>query len=289
MQDVQPKEFCVAQHRDFWVKFWGVRGSIACPGHATLRYGGNTSCIEVHCGEYNLIFDAGTGLKLLGDSLPEKAPLNYDIFMTHTHFDHISGFPFFKPAYSAASRLKIWAGHLLPNGRTVEGEIRNMMERPFFPITVDLMTATLIFTDFTYGDTLEISKDIILRTARLNHPDGATGYRIEFDGKSICYVTDTEHVPGKPDQNIINLINGADLVIYDCTYTDEEFPRFVNWGHSTWQEGVRLCDAAGAKKLVVFHHDPAHDDAFMDNVAKELEKMRPGGGVVAKEGMVLHL
>ena len=275
--------------RDFWVKFWGVRGSIACPGPSTLKYGGNTSCIEVHCGDYNLIFDAGTGLKLLGDSLPEKAPLNYDIFMTHSHFDHITGFPFFKPAYSSATRLKIWAGHLVPNKRTIEGEIRNMMDRPFFPVTVDLMTATLIFNDFVYGDTLEISKDITLRTAKLNHPDGATGYRVEFDGKSICYITDTEHKPGQPDQNILNLIKGADLVIYDCTNTDEEFPKFVNWGHSTWQEGVRLCNQAGAKKLVVFHHDPAHDDAFMDKVATELDKMRPGGGIVAQEGMILRL
>jgi phosphoribosyl 1,2-cyclic phosphodiesterase len=273
--------------QEFFVKFWGVRGSIACPGPSTLKYGGNTSCIEVRCGDYNFIFDAGTGLKKLGDSLPPNAPLNYDIFLTHTHFDHLNGFPFFKPAYSAASRLKIWAGHLRPNNRSIEEEIRNLMDRPFFPITVDIMAATLIFNDFEYGETLQISPQITLRTAKLNHPDGATGYRVEFDNRSICYVTDTEHVPGKPDENIINLIRDADLVIYDCNFTDAEFEHYRGWGHSTWQEGVRLCKLANAKKLVVFHHDPSHDDAFMDRVAKEVEQALPGS-VVAQENMVIR-
>ena len=281
-------EACLSDNTDFYVKFWGVRGSIACPGAGTLRYGGNTACLEIHCGDYNLIFDAGTGLKLLGDALPANAPLNYDIFMTHTHFDHISGFPFFKPAYSAASRLKMWAGHLKPRGRSIEGEIRNMMDRPFFPVTVDIMAATLIFNDFTYGDELIISPQITLKTAPLNHPDGATGYRVNFNGKSICYVTDTEHTPGMLDENILRLIDGADIVIYDCNYTDEEFPQFKGWGHSTWQEGVRLCNAANAKQLVVFHHDPSHNDDIMDGIAKELATMRPGGGIVAQEGMVLR-
>jgi phosphoribosyl 1,2-cyclic phosphodiesterase len=127
---------------------------------------------------------------------------------------------------------------------------------------------------------------VTLRTAPLNHPNRATGYRIEYQGKSICYVTDTEHVPGAPDANVLSLIDGADLVIYDSTYTDEEYPRFKGWGHSTWQEGARLCDAAKAKRLVIFHHDPAHDDAFMDGIAADAERVRPGT-VVAREGLTL--
>jgi phosphoribosyl 1,2-cyclic phosphodiesterase len=125
-----------------------------------------------------------------------------------------------------------------------------------------------------------------LRTAPLNHPNGATGYRIEYGGQSICYVTDTEHKEGQRDQAIVDLIRDSDIVIYDATYTDDEYPKYRNWGHSTWQEGVRLCDAAGAKRLVIFHHDPSHDDAFMDGIAKAAEAMRPGT-VVAREGMVL--
>ncbi len=275
---------------EFSVKFWGVRGSIACPGASTLRYGGNTSCIEVHCGEYNLIFDAGTGLKNLGDILAGQGYINYDIFMSHTHIDHISGFPFFKPAYSEESRLKLWAGHLKPAGRTLKKVMEGMMDQPLFPITVDLMAATMVWTDFSAGETLNISDEITLRTCPLNHPDGATGYRVDYKGKAICYVTDTEHVPGEPDQNILDLIDGADIVIYDSTYTDEEFPNYRGWGHSTWQEGARLCDAANVKTFVVFHHDPGHDDRFMDGVAKELLEMRPeGGGIVAMEGMTLKL
>lgn len=273
---------------DFWVKFWGVRGSVACPGEDTVRYGGNTSCLEVHCGEYNFIFDAGTGLKNLGDSLPPGKQLNYDIFLTHSHMDHVNGFPFFKPAYSPATRLKIWAGHLKPQGTSIETVIRNLMDQPFFPITVDLLSATLIFNDFTYGDELQISEDITLNTARLNHPGGATGYRVNYGGRSFCYVTDTEHTPGELDDNILKLIEGTDLLVYDSTFTDGEYPDFTGWGHSTWQEGVRLSDAAGVRTFIAFHHDPSHTDANMDGIAGDLEQARPGS-VVAREGMVLYL
>jgi phosphoribosyl 1,2-cyclic phosphodiesterase len=274
----------------FSVKFWGVRGSVACPGASTLRYGGNTSCIEVHCGDYNLIFDAGTGMKNLGDYLAGRGGINYDIFMSHTHLDHISGFPFFRPAYSAQSRLKLWAGHLKPRGRNLKKVMESLMDQPLFPVTVDLMAADMIWTDFEAGETLKISDEITLQTTPLNHPEGATGYRVNYRGRSICYITDTEHVPGQPDQNILGLIKDADLVIYDSTYTDEEFPTYVGWGHSTWQEGVRLCNAANVKTLVVFHHDPSHNDAFMDSISRQLQQLRPnGGGIVAQEGMTLSL
>lgn len=273
---------------DFWLKFWGVRGSIACPGVDTIRYGGNTSCIEVHCGEYNLIFDAGTGLKLLGDSLPPGKQLNYDIFLTHSHMDHVNGFPFFKPAYSPATRLKVWAGHLKSQGKTAEQIMRNLMDQPFFPITVDLLAATLIFNDFDSGEDIVISDKITLRTAPLNHPGNGTGYRVNYDGKSLCYVTDTEHVPGARDAHILRLIEGADVLIYDSTFTDDEFTRHRGWGHSTWQEGVRLAEQAGVKTFVAFHHDPAHNDDFMDGVAASLSTIRPGS-LVAKEGLVLYL
>jgi phosphoribosyl 1,2-cyclic phosphodiesterase len=127
---------------------------------------------------------------------------------------------------------------------------------------------------------------VSLRTAPLNHPNNATGYRIDFDGRSVCYITDTEHVVDRPDQNILDLVDGADIMIYDSSFTDEEFPDYLSWGHSTWQEGVRLAERAGVKRLVIFHHDPSHDDAFMDQVARDTEELRPGT-LVAREGMVL--
>jgi phosphoribosyl 1,2-cyclic phosphodiesterase len=282
---MEERERSVPERDTFSVRFWGVRGSIPCPGPDYVRYGGNTSCVEIRCGDRLLIFDGGTGLRALGKDLEPQAPLDADLFFSHTHFDHVSGLPFFKPLFGAANRFRLWAGHLLP-GRSLREVLCDMMVAPLFPVPIEAFAAETSYRDFEAGETLHPQPGIVLRTARLNHPNGATGYRIDHAGKSLCYVTDTEHVPGRPDPNILALIQGADLVIYDGTYTDAEFPKFASWGHSTWQEGVRLAEAAGAGRLVVFHHDPGHDDAFMDQVAAEAERARPGT-IVAREGLVL--
>jgi len=267
------------------VRFWGVRGSIPCPGPDYVRYGGNTSCLEVRCGDRLLIFDGGTGLRPLGRHLDALGPMDADLYYTHTHFDHINGLPFFSSAYAQANRLRTWAGHLLPDN-TLRYVLSELMMAPLFPIPITILGADLSFHDFRAGETLEPAPGVVLKTALLNHPNGATGYRVEYAGKSICYITDTEHVPGQPDRNILKLISGADLVIYDSTYTDDEFPTYVGWGHSTWQEGVRLADAAGVKRLVIFHHDPSHIDSAMDRIAEAAERARPGT-LVAAEGMSL--
>jgi phosphoribosyl 1,2-cyclic phosphodiesterase len=270
---------------EFTVRFWGVRGSIPCPGPDTVRYGGNTSCIEVRCGGRLLIFDAGTGLRPLGAHLDALGAVKGDLFFTHTHFDHICGLPFFSSAYAKTNHFQFWAGHLLPD-HTLRYVLSEMMMAPLFPIPISVLGADISFHDFRAGETLDPGSGIVIRTVALNHPNGATGYRIEYAGKSLCYVTDTEHVPGTPDRNVLGLIDRADLVIYDSTYTDDEYPNHVGWGHSTWQEGVRLADAAKVKQLVVFHHDPGHDDATMDAIAAAAHEARPGT-LVAHEGMIL--
>ncbi len=272
--------------QDFYVKFWGVRGSIACPGPEHQRYGGNTSCLEVRCGERLLIFDSGTGIRYLGGSLAADGPLALDLFLTHTHHDHIVGLPFFGPIFEEKNRVQVWAGHLVPD-MTLTGVLCQFMKAPLFPVPPQVFGADVAFNDFKAGETLSLGPEVTVRTAALNHPNGATGYRVEFDGRAICYVTDTEHVPGEPDENVLGLIDGADIVVYDSTYTDDEFPRYVSWGHSTWQVGARVCDRAGVKRLVIFHHDPGHDDDFMDGVAEAAEACRPGT-TVAREGLVLR-
>lgn len=270
------------------VTFWGVRGSIACPGAATVRYGGNTPCLEVHAADRHLIFDAGTGLLPLGRAIAARStPCETDWYFTHSHLDHIQGIPFFDPLYNPQNRFRLWAGHLAPE-MDLKSVLSSMMQAPLFPIPIGIFAAHVEFNDFAVGHTLSPGRGIQIKTAPLNHPNRATGYRIEVAGKSLCYVTDTEHVPGTLDANILRLIDGADLVIYDSTYTDAEFPSHVGWGHSTWQEGIRLVTQAGAKRLAIFHHDPSHDDAFMDKVAAEAAALRPGT-IVAKEGMTIEL
>ncbi len=252
------------------VRFWGVRGSISCSGAEYARYGGNTSCLEVTGGGRRLIFDAGTGIRPLGLDLARQAPVDIDIYFTHTHLDHISGLTFFAPLFGKENSVRLWAGHL---------------EAPY--------TLRVAFKEFKSGQPLACG-EMAMHTAPLNHPNGATGYRVEFRGKSICYITDTEHRGGGPDKTIVELCRGADLMIYDSSYTDAEYPRYRGWGHSTWQEGTRVADAAGVGTLVVFHHDPSHDDAFMDGVAREVALARPGTApnglpraLVAHEGLTL--
>lgn len=277
----------VAAGPNFSVRFWGVRGSIAAPGPSTVRYGGNTACLEVRCGDRLLIFDAGTGIRALGDRLVKSGPVELDLFFTHTHFDHICGLPFFAPAYAAQNRLRLWAGHL-PPGQTLRNVVSALMSAPLFPVPVEIMSATIEFHAFVAGATLHPAGGVTLRTAALNHPNGAVGYRIEYDGRALCYITDTEHYAGRRDPAIVDLARDADVMIYDCTYTDEEYAGRVGWGHSTWEECLRLAEAANVRRPVIFHHDPGRDDVALDVIAAAAAQAWPGT-LVACEGMLLEL
>jgi phosphoribosyl 1,2-cyclic phosphodiesterase len=271
----------------FKVKFWGTRGTVACPGPNHLAYGGNTSCVEVAMGGRRVIFDLGTGVRNLGKWFMRRQLREATVLMSHTHWDHIQGFPFFEPAFSPGHRFRIMAGHL-DTGLPIQNVLAGQMTHPFFPVPIDIMRAQIEFVDFRSGDSFNIAPDICVRTTPLNHPDGATGYRIDYQGRSVCYVTDTEHTPGQPDQRILALIEGTDLFIYDCTYTDAEFPSKRGWGHSTWQEGLRLAKEAGARRLAIFHHDPDHEDHFMEEL--EAHALAAWNGcVVARDNMRINI
>lgn len=270
------------------VRFWGVRGSVPCPGRETVRYGGNTACVEVRCGDRLVIFDAGTGLRALGHALAAGPPgLAADIFISHCHIDHVAGLPFFEPCYTPASQIRIWAGSLLPEQRLAD-VARILMSAPLFPSGAGVFKAKIKFCDFHSGDVLEPYPGVTLRTAALVHPGRATGYRLEYRSRSVAYVTDTEHSPGRIDPEVLALAEAADLLIYDCNYTDEEFAGHVGRGHSTWEEGVRIAETAGAHRLAIFHHDPNHDDEFLDGVKARAAQRHPGA-IVAAEGLIVSL
>ncbi len=266
------------------VKFWGVRGSFPTPDH--VIYGGNTSCVEVAWGDTSLILDAGTGIRYLGNEYLHRPTRSAVVLLSHCHWDHITGLQFFKPKDESGWKIRVLAGDLADDGG-LRSVFAKTMADPTCPWPLDRWLSEISFEDFRTGDVLrDLAPGAIVRTAPLNHQNGATGYRIEVEGQAICYVTDTEHVPGEPDQNVLDLIKDADLVIYNATYTDEEFPSRVGWGHSTWQEGIRLCKAANVKRLALFHHDPGHDDAFMARVEAEASHAWDRV-VVARDNMVL--
>lgn len=273
----------------FTVQFWGVRGTMPLPDARHLRYGGHTSTVEMRCGAHRLIFDAGTGLYPLGedDTLREM-----DLFLSHTHIDHILGFPFFSPAYREGATIRLWAGHLLAEGYTLREILARVMSPPIFPLTLDFLKADITYHDFHAGQRIDAphlqKAGIEVATLPLNHPDRATGYRVDYQGASACYITDVEHLRDGLDQTLIAFIRDADLLIYDCTFDDRDFDRFVGWGHSTWQEAVRLADAANVSQLALFHHDPANTDEKLDARLKELHALRPQD-VIAQEGLCLKL
>lgn len=271
----------------FLVRFWGVRGEgYSCfPGASA--YGGNTCCVEMRCGEDILVFDAGSGFRMLGSELCCGPDTKLNLFLSHFHYDHISGFPFFAPFFCDRFQIGVWSGHLSGKGAT-RNAIHDYMRHPFFPVGPEVFSADISYHDFEQTDIIKPSERISIKTCTLNHQGGGTGYRVEFGGKSVCYVTDTAHIAGKTDETILSFIESADLVIYDATYTDAEFPEFSHFGHSTWEEGVRLCKAAGVDQFGIFHHRQTRTDAELDEIGR-LAKIEMPGSFVVCEGETLEI
>ena len=274
----------------FQVQFWGVRGSVPTPGRRTVRYGGNTSCVEMRVGKQHLIFDGGTGLRVLGMSLLKEMPIKAHLFFSHTHWDHIQGFPFFVPAFIPINQFQIY-GAIAPNGMTIKDRLCDQMVHPNFPVPIQVMQSDMKFHDIIPGETIVID-DVKIETTRLNYPSIALGYRVSWRGLSAVYCPDTEHFQNRMDEKVLHLARHADLLIYDATYTNEEYydvhsPK-MGWGHSTWEMGVKIAQQAGVKQVVMFQHDPSHDDDFLDQMQADVQA-HFSNGLVAKEGMCIKL
>jgi phosphoribosyl 1,2-cyclic phosphodiesterase len=272
---------------EFLVRFWGTRGSVPVSGPEFRRYGGNTACIEMRCGPHTLIFDAGSGFRPAGLSLMRSGVDDFDVFFTHCHYDHILGLPFFAPLYKPNNHITVWSGHLAGIMTTRE-MLRAFMKPPWFPVPLDICHANITCNDFRANDVLRPREGVTMRTGNLNHPGNCVGYRIEWAGKAVALISDTEHVEGVLDPNVLALIKDADLVIYDSNFVEDEMERYRGWGHSTWEQGIRLCEAAGARRLALFHHDKGRTDAQLGLIERSAKK-RFAGALAARDGLELTI
>jgi phosphoribosyl 1,2-cyclic phosphodiesterase len=266
------------------VKFWGVRGSTPTPQAGNLRYGGNTSCVEVRFGDSLYIFDCGTGFRSLGQHLENEAngkPISAHIFVSHFHWDHIQGIPFFRPLYENVQNQ--FAFHSSRRTRSLQRVMEEQMASPYFPVNTSEMKAARNFYDIEEGQTS--LDDATMRALWLNHPQGCMGFRLETKDGTLVYATDNEPGDEVFDKNVRKLAEGADVLIYDSQYLPEEYEaRRRGWGHSHWREAVNIVMQSGAKELVLFHHDPDHDDTMIDKVVQDARNYYPRVRAAA-EGM----
>lgn len=258
-----------------YFKFWGVRGSVATPDKDKLKYGGNTTCFEYSDDLGNtVIFDAGSGIRRLGKTLIQSN--NHKkiyLFFTHYHWDHTQGLPFFQPIYRPDTELIMYGAKRGKIG--INEALAGQLSRLYFPVSLEKMSATKKFIDLGSNETVKIGNSKI-HVRSLNHPQGCLGFKIENGDKVITICTDTEHVEGKLNKNVLFLAENSDLFIYDCHYTPEEYDNgHQGWGHSTYEEGIKIVNEINAKKFVLFHHDPDHNDTFMDEKVRKAKELFP--------------
>ncbi len=275
------------------IKFWGVRGSIPTPGSGTVRYGGNTTCVEVRCGADIIILDAGTGLRKLGQSLLnefKRQPLHLTMLLSHTHWDHIQGLPFFAPIYESRCRMRILGCE--GARKSLEEALTGQMKSPYFPVPFSELPSNIEIDeledfDFALGN-------VLVSAQRANHPGMAVGYRLFSPAGIIVFFPDTEPRQKGGDPQMIQFCQDADVLILDSQYDHVEYGKHNGWGHGCVDDSVTLALKAGVKRLILFHHDPDHDDRKIDSlrryarklVAKAKSKMKVEA---ASEGMVLKL
>jgi len=270
-----------------------VRGSIPTPGPSTVRYGGNTSCVEVRSGEEIIILDAGTGLRPLGLELLaefKNRPLNLTLLITHTHWDHIQGLPFFAPIYNPRCRLRILGCQGSREG--LLNALTGQMESTYFPVPFSQLPGNIEIEeleDFNFD-----IGPVLVRAQRANHPGVCVGYRLFSPDGIVTYFPDTEPRPGGDDREMIDFLRDADLLILDSQYDRAEYKKHTGWGHGCVDDSVALGLKAGVKKLCLFHHDPAHDDKTIDSFLKRARQLVAAKKArlkveAAREGMTIQL
>jgi len=297
------------------VRFWGVRGSIPCPGPDTVIFGGNTTCLEIRADEKLVIVDLGTGVRALGDRLRENDLKKYgkidaDIFISHTHWDHIMGLPMFTPIYHKGTSLRI-TGPLSYEEDSLKTIIESQLSYRYWPVRATELAAHIEYNQIN-ETTLDLGNGLTVTSKYLNHPVACMGYRFNYKGKSIAAVFDHEVFrnlfPTDPredgydeqaakegeiaaaeeNEKIVNFLKGADILIHDAQYTQDEYPRHLGWGHSSCEHAVETARAAGVGKLVFFHHDPAYTDSKLEQIEKSYANRLAVPIVTAREGMVLE-
>lgn len=284
------------------VRFWGTRGSIPSPGAQTVRYGGNTPCVEVRTTDgWLIILDAGTGLRELGQSLLHRAngfPIRGDIFLTHAHWDHIQGLPFFAPIFQRGNHFTIWGQRSLET--SIDRVVRDQMSPVVFPVSFEQLDAVIDFREI--GDERSDGHGYAVDAFRVRHPGGALGYRFtdrNGEGKALVYISDNELDPdvvydGPSDwrSQLVEAVRGASLLVHDTTYTADEYDAHRGWGHSTYDDAVRLALEAEVERLALFHHKPERSDDEVDRCVAACQQLvkRLGGRLevlAAAEGLTL--
>jgi phosphoribosyl 1,2-cyclic phosphodiesterase len=232
------------------------------------------------------MLDAGSGLvEFVVATAAEPGPVNTDLLLSHTHYDHICGLPFYAPLFQPRNEVRIWSGRLNED-ISAEVALRSSMTPPLMPDMASLIRAQVEYHEFAVGSALDLGGGVTVRTAMLRHPGGCVGYRIEWSGRAMVYATDTAHGDPTTDAALRELCQGAGLLIYDAMLTEAEFPSRIAWGHSTWRAGVRLADSCGVQQLVLFHHAPSRDDKALAALVAEAASVRPGT-IAAREGLEL--
>ena len=252
------------------IKFWGTRGSIPVPDRRMMRYGGNTTCVEVTLGNKTLIIDAGTGIRLLGEQLLRRKINDLTLFLTHSHWDHIQGFPFFKPIYSKKTSLTILG--CSDSYNPLKNILARHMSSEYFPVPFEELAAKIKFVN-TCGNSHSLGGHR-LKFIRTNHPSYTLGVRIEKGNSSFVFLTDNELKSEKPAASLEELADfcrGASLLVHDAQFTTGEYPARKGWGHSTFEQAIELARTAGVKKLGLTHHDPTRKDSELDAISNKLK------------------